>query len=437
MPRKFLGLLLNSYLIWCSQGENNLRSLNGEDSRSIVGQSSELFSYKGSIPRLSARNDLERQDRIDSGFVHEVVFVIQQRNMDEVTRMLHDVSDPRSSNYGQHMTQEQVTKMTENLEGRDYVVAYLSKKGASVTAATLGSEYITASAPISVWESMLNTQFYAFHQTQRDGKVEKLVRAEHYWIPKDLDVHVESVFNTIQVPYRVSGTLQVPKLIEEGEIQAFMRTEALVGYTTPAKIKEYYNVTTNRGSALSTQGVYGTISQYYSPSDLASFQVAFGLPNQPTAASIGGFSSDAKCVASATNCAEANLDVQYIMATSPDSPTTYWYYNLMFSDWLVAVAKTKNPPLVLSISYGADEAYMSNSEMEAFNVQAIKLGMMGVTIVAASGDDGAVSDIVRGGKIACGYSPLFPGSNPYVVSVGATAVSTGNAPVTSSTVELT
>ena len=425
MSKFFFGLLLNSYLIWYSQGENNLRSLTGEDSRSIVGQSSELFSYKGSIPRLSARNDLVRHNRINCDFIHEVVFVIQQRNMDELTRMLHDVSDPRSSNYGQHMTQEQVTRMTENLEARDYVLAYLDKKGASVTAATLGSEYITASAPISVWESMLNTEFYSFHQTQSDGKIEKMVRAENYWIPTDLDVHVESVFNTIQIPYRVIGNLQVPELIPQSDIHTSMKLEALTGFTTPAKIKEYYNVTHHRGSPASTQGIYGTIGQYFSPSDLSSFQIAFGLPNQPLVASIGGFSSDAKCVSSATNCAEANLDVQYIMATSPDSPTTYWYSNLVFSDWLVTVAATSKPPLVFSISYGADEASMSNSEMKAFSTQAIKLGMMGITIVAASGDDGAVSDTVRGlGKTACGYSPLFPGSNPYVVSVGATAVST-------------
>lgn len=419
-----MGLLLSSYLILYSQGENNLRHLDGEDSRSIVGQSSELFSYKGSIPKLSARNDLVREDRIDRDFIHEVVFVIQQRNMDEITRMLHDVSDPCSSNYGQHMTQEQVTRMTENLDARDYVVSYLNRKGASVIGTTLGSEYITASATISVWESMLNTQFYAFHQTQSDGKVEKLVRAEKYWIPKDLDVHVESVFNTIQIPYRVIGNLRIPELIRECDIHSLISTDALVGYTTPSMIKEFYNVTTNKGSSRSTQGVFGTIGQYYSPSDLASFQVAFGLPNQPTAASIGGFSSDAKCISSVSNCGEANLDIQYIMATSPESPTTYWYSSLMFSDWLVTVAATSNPPLVFSISYGADEAFMSNSEMKAFSVQAIKLGMMGVTIVAASGDDGAVSDIVRAGKIHCGYSPLFPGSNPYVVSVGATAVST-------------
>jgi tripeptidyl-peptidase-1 len=56
-------------------------------------------------------------------------------------------------------------------------------------------------------------------------------------------------------------------------------------------------------------------------------------------------------------------------------------------------------------------------------VQAIKLGVMGVTIVAASGDDGANSRNVRtnrGGT--CGYVAIFPASSPYVTTVGATQV---------------
>eukprot|EP00607_Mallomonas_marina_P005417 CAMPEP_0182440460 /NCGR_PEP_ID=MMETSP1167-20130531/87082_1 /TAXON_ID=2988 /ORGANISM="Mallomonas Sp, Strain CCMP3275" /LENGTH=465 /DNA_ID=CAMNT_0024634429 /DNA_START=920 /DNA_END=2317 /DNA_ORIENTATION=+ len=53
--------------------------------------------------------------------------------------------------------------------------------------------------------------------------------------------------------------------------------------------------------------------------------------------------------------------------------------------------------------------------IELFNLEAMKLSLRGVTIVAASGDDGAA------GGSGCGaYNPMFPASSPYVVSVGAT-----------------
>ena len=50
-------------------------------------------------------------------------------------------------------------------------------------------------------------------------------------------------------------------------------------------------------------------------------------------------------------------------------------------------------------------------------VQAQKLALRGVTILAASGDRG-VSDAQS--AISCGYNPSFPASSPFVTAVGAT-----------------
>lgn len=73
------------------------------------------------------------------------------------------------------------------------------------------------------------------------------------------------------------------------------------------------------------------------------------------------------------------------MAVS-QSPTYYMYTDLdYFSSWLITVAAMKHPPLVISISYSIYEMYVTNSELDAFNVQAIKLGVMGVTLITAAG----------------------------------------------------
>ena len=195
-------------------------------------------------------------------------------------------------------------------------------------------------------------------------------------------------------------------------------------YMTPSKIRSFYNVGNAQGSALSTQAIFATIQQYFSPSDLTLFQQYAGLPAQVIANEIGGQVSDFICYFLPDWCAEANLDVQYITATSPISPTTYWYTDDSWGPWLVTVANTPNPPLVFSISYVQEEIYVSSAEKDAFSTQAIKLGAMGVTIFAASGDDGAISRAARtDGVLGCTYAPLFPASSPYVTAVGATSVS--------------
>merc|ERR1712195_346641 len=53
----------------------------------------------------------------------------------------------------------------------------------------------------------------------------------------------------------------------------------------------------------------------------------------------------------------------------------------------------------------------------------IKLGLMGVAVMAATGDDGVAGQEARPnlqGKSACGYNPSYPASSPYVTAVGAT-----------------
>jgi hypothetical protein len=140
--------------------------------------------------------------------------------------------------------------------------------------------------------------------------------------------------------------------------------------------------------------------------------------------SMGVHSNHSKCETDGDLCGLSNLGAQYMMSTSPESPTTYWHSDSHFTDWIVEVADTVNPPLVLSIGFWSEERTLARSVHLAFTTQAIKLGAMGVTIVASSGDDGAVGSVVREeGTGRCGYVPTFPSSNPFVTSIGSTSVS--------------
>ena len=361
----------------------------------------------------STRSDIRKQNRAGHDHSHEVTFIIQQKNMDKLTSILHDISDPHSPNYGQHWTRNEVVDFTSNSEGRDAVVSYLHMSGASIVSETLAGEYITAKAPIKVWEKMFNTEFFLFTLTHRDNSIETVIRAEDYWIPRDLNKHVASVLNTIEILGQLLGPLSRSPPASKSD--KFFSTEG--GWMTPEKLRAYYNMSKAMGSINSTQAIYGSLDQYYSPADLVEFQVSQGLPAMPAVREYGNHSSDTICKGAQYMCAEANLDMQYITTMSPMSPTTYWYINDWFTGWLLTVANSLDPPKVLSISYGATETGMVASVYDSFAVQAIKLGTMGVTIVAASGDDGA------SGFGKCGYVPLFPASSPYVLSVGGTTVS--------------
>jgi subtilase family serine protease len=91
-----------------------------------------------------------------------------------------------------------------------------------------------------------------------------------------------------------------------------------------------------------------------------------------------------------------------------------------FVDWITTVADLPDPPQIFSMSYGLDEVYFTPTLANQFNTEAMKLAAMGVTILVASGDDGATSPNARDKPAYCGYYPDFPASAPYVTAVGAT-----------------
>ena len=383
--------------------------------------------FRERIPLLSTRKDIIRRERPSSDHIHEVIFVIPQMNMDELTRILYDVSDPLSSSYGQHLTREEVTMLTSNPESRDIVMKYLHSIGAVKISETLHGDYIVASARIEVWEEMFDTEFYIFHQIHEDKVVDEVIRAEKYWIPKELDSHVESVLKAIDIhSYRDHhGPMRHSDRAAAMKGSKWLEEVSYDGYITPLVIKKYYNMSSSvKGSAASTQCAFGSTGQYFSPSDIFDFQTRYTPPARPVVASIGNHSSDIKCKNDQSACAEANLDLEYLMTVSEVSPTTYWYTESYFHDWLLQIASSANPPLVISISYGSMEKYVAAGIHKAFTAQAIKLGTMGITIVAASGDDGSNdSDSVNEkGLAGCGYDPFYPASNPFVLSVGATMV---------------
>ena len=440
----------------------------------LLNAYSVVISKKLHVFQEKAKKDpsLISFSRADKVAVHEVIFAISQSNMKQLIQVLEDVSDPSSSNYGKHWSKSQVAEFTANKKSYNAVMGYLnSTKNVVINRQSLYGEYIFAKAPVHVWEDVFATTFHTYqisvHNEKRKGKLNKIIRAEEYSLPVELDGHVSTVLNTVQFHYknivskkRYKNDENAPPLSdsqqqqqqqkESPEISTLARPRAQPVYSptikpsvtrapyptaqpsgvysfgsvTPRFINQYYNVSNSTGNLLVSQAVYETDDEGYSPSDLTMFQQIFGLPQQAAETNQYGDFSE---FCPTGGCYEGNLDVQYIMGIAPNVNTTYDYsptdqYDFL-SNWITSVSNTSTPANVYSISWGEDELYVSSSFADVFNTEAIKLGVMGTTILASSGDDGALSSQARGDAAYCGYGPSFPASSPYVVAVGATNVS--------------
>ena len=89
-------------------------------------------------------------------------------------------------------------------------------------------------------------------------------------------------------------------------------------------------------------------------------------------------------------CAEPNLDVQYMRAVSWGGEMSRYFMDDPLT-WLMNLTALEHPPLVNSVSYGYLETQLGIIDptfIASFDHEAMKLGMRGVTLVVASGDDG-------------------------------------------------
>jgi tripeptidyl-peptidase-1 len=133
---------------------------------------------------------------------------------------------------------------------------------------------------------------------------------------------------------------------------------------------------------------------------------------------------------------EATLDIQY--QTGVNNNTDLYYVSA--KDWLYQLSnlvyRSDNPPKVLSMSYGWAEwdqcdpnvfptclIYKSAEQYsKRSNIEFMKLGLRGITLVASSGDAGAPGRTNEGCDGDNKLNPAFPASSPWVLAIGGTII---------------
>ena len=135
---------------------------------------------------------------------------------------------------------------------------------------------------------------------------------------------------------------------------------------------------------------------------------------------------------------ESELDIQLLASIS--NGVDLWYWNTPY--WLYGFAvdflMADNIPEVISMSWGWSESEqcsiidcVSNNitnlaYVERVNVEYMKILLRGTTITASSGDAGAPGRTSEGCDSNRPLNPIFPGSSPWVISVGGTFVKDTN-----------
>ncbi|HKO11260.1 MAG TPA: S53 family peptidase [Acidobacteriaceae bacterium] len=183
----------------------------------------------------------------------------------------------------------------------------------------------------------------------------------------------------------------------------------------PPQVAALYNYPSGVNGAGETIGII-ELGGGYDANDLATYFQGLGLP-APTvvAVSVDGGTNTPGDPSGADG--EVELDIQVAGAIASGAKIAVYFApntDQGFIDAITtAVHDTANKPSVLSISWGAPESSWAASSRTALDNACQSAAALGVTITAASGDNGS-SDGASGNNVD------FPASSPHVLACGGT-----------------
>ncbi len=335
------------------------------------------------------------------------------------------VSTPGSPQYGQYLTKEEVGRLIQNPTATNAITNYLKKKGANIQYISENADWITASAPIRLWEDVFHTHFYEHRHDEWNGKI---YRAKEYYLPLELHDHVSTVFDVTHFPVKAfSSTPLVTPLVQSTNTSDPTNSSdptpsPYFGYVYPRFAKNYYGLYNQTAFNKSTIMIFQTGGEF-NPVDLYDYQTEFKLTYRPLKAVYGGGISATAC-ADLENCVGPTTNIETTTALGEDSGIILSrFLNGDYVLFLKNVTNMTERPDVISFSgYATYESQLSPSYLDEFNILAMELGLQGTTLIVPSGNDGVSGKNARANSAKCGYFPLFPASSPFVTTVGATEV---------------
>jgi len=294
------------------------------------------------------------------------------------------------------------------------VMGYLQKHGATGRKVTPNGDMISVTVPVSTAEKILATRYHVLQHQESNHTVHRALHG--YRLPESIGASVDFVSPTVHIP----GAQSVPTIKAEQSYK-----------NVPKTLRELYSMEDPSGAEIvgsadkNKMAVTAFLKQFYDQSDLQQFWSSYcsgitcgdGLPKLVGDATTGNAG------------VESMLDIETITGMVGGVEAEFWGYsgvspdnaeNEPFMKWLSAVASTSDDevPLIFSTSYGEDENSWSVPAAQRLNTEFMKTGARGISLLYASGDEGA--NCVGGV-----YVPETPSSSPWVTAVGGTGPTSG------------
>ncbi len=186
---------------------------------------------------------------------------------------------------------------------------------------------------------------------------------------------------------------------------------------TPDQVAHAYNFPVNKGAGQTIALI--ELGGGFNNSDLQAYWSKLGIKNvSVTAVGVDGAMNSPDGDPEGAD-AEVALDIEVVGAVAPAARVAVYFGPNTLQGFYDAVSAAVHDrvrkPSVISISWGGPEDSWSGQTMNAFNALFHDAALLGISVCAASGDNGSSDGDTDGAKHLD-----FPASSPWVLSCGGT-----------------
>uniref|UniRef100_K3WQD7 subtilisin n=1 Tax=Globisporangium ultimum (strain ATCC 200006 / CBS 805.95 / DAOM BR144) TaxID=431595 RepID=K3WQD7_GLOUD len=368
-------------------------------------------------------------ERADPNALFQLTIGLHVHDFAALERRLWHVSSPQNEAYGRHLSKQEADELARPKDGaleavQDWVQSY-----SDAVSFSSASNTVKVSMLVKHAEALLGIEMHEYEslRTNTDGRPSsRILRAASDF---EIPAHLHESIAYLNVNAHPLGL----RALATAATTATAAKQNNGG--TLENIRNVYGIPTDLvvTNETNTQCVPSFYTESYNPDDLEKFYDSF-LPDAslPVVIEKGNRANDRT-----KPTIEASLDIQYITGVARNATTYLWTmggtnpYSAKdepFVEFVEAVLEMDRPPYVVSISYSDDEeeVYKLAAEYaQVFDTLLIKMGLRGITVLIASGDDGVAGlrpefANLPSNETCLKAGPQWPSASPYITSVGAT-----------------
>jgi len=284
-----------------------------------------------------------------------------------------------------------------NDEHKAFVIEYFESKNFTVLPDTSSFSKVACSCTVQDFEKTFNTTIGVFETLNHHSF---LAHLSPLCLPSDIAAHIASV----------SG-LSIEERFEMRTPTAPQTTEDQkggwdYGFSVP-DLGQYYDFPEEVEGEGQCIGII-ELGGHFKNSDITKYFKNIGVA-KPTISVVG---TPPKPKSNAANT-EVTLDVQIAAALAPKATIIVYYAKTILEALRLVIEDGDNCPTVLSISWAAEEAYYSDIQRAEFDQLLYEAALLGITVIASSGDYGAYNRQRY-------LNVSMPAAHPYVLGCGGT-----------------